>query len=50
MKKYKEPEFKVVNTKTQDVITTSGEGGSNKLNRVGGWEAYGNGGVPIIEL
>ncbi|MBR3148540.1 MAG: hypothetical protein IKF64_00050 [Eubacterium sp.] len=50
MKKYKEPEFKVVMTKNQDVITTSGGGGSNKLNRVGGWEAYGNGGVPIIEL
>ena len=50
MKKYKEPEFKVVNTKTQDVITTSGESGGLPMNRVGGWEAYGNGGVPIIEL
>lgn len=49
MKKYKEPEFKVVNTKTQDVITTSGESGGLPSGN-SGWEAYGNGGVPIIEL
>lgn len=49
MKKYKEPEFKVVNTKAQDVITTSGESGGLPSGN-SGWEAYGNGGVPIIEL
>lgn len=49
MKKYKEPEFKVVNTKTQDVITTSGESGGLPSGN-SGWEAYGNGGVPIIGI
>ncbi|MBR1763371.1 MAG: hypothetical protein IJ731_08430 [Eubacterium sp.] len=50
MKKYNEPEFKVVNTKTQDVITTSGES-SGLPSGNSGWEAgRGNGGVPITEL
>ena len=50
MKKYKEPEFKVVNTKTQDVITTSGESGVLPSGN-SGWEAGGgNGGVPIIGI
>ena len=50
MKKYNEPEFKVVNTKTQDVITTSGENGGLPSGN-SGWEAGGgNGGVPIVGI
>lgn len=38
MKKiYDEPEFKVITTNCDDVLTTSGEGG-NALNKAGGWE------------
>ena len=49
-KNYVEPEFKVVVTNCEDILTASGEGGSNHLNRVGGWEAFGSNGVPIIEV
>ena len=49
-KNYVEPEFKVVVTNCEDILTTSGEGGSNHLNRAGGWEAFGSNGVPFIEL
>lgn len=47
MKKYNEPEFKVVMTKNQDVITTSG--GSEEIPHASsGWEV--NSGVPIIGI
>lgn len=45
---YVEPEFKVVKANTDDILTTSGEGESHSLKKVGGWEAGPLGGVPII--
>jgi hypothetical protein len=35
---YKEPEFKVVNTATEDVITTSEPQGNPLQNAFNGWE------------
>ena len=46
-KNYAEPEFKVIITKTQDILTTSGESG--EIPDAGsGWET--GSGVPIINL
>ena len=50
MKKYNEPEFKVVMTKNQDVITTSGGGGEEIPHSSSGWEVGGGTGAPIISL
>ena len=49
MKKYNEPEFKVVMTKNQDVITTSG-GEEEIPHASSGWEVGGGTGAPIISL
>ena len=46
-KKYIEPEFKVITTKTQDILTTSGESGGIP-DAGSGWET--GSGVPIINL
>ena len=46
---YNEPEFKVVITKSEDILTASG-GGSTLNQAPSGWEQLGGGTTPFVEL